>query len=179
MHGDSQMETSLLCSCLSLLKVSFIFYTCPINHIRHAAVEFDTAISVALESTIGRPMSDWSWLKASLPSNLGALNIRRASLHTPAAFLAFFLKTSQTVERIPGLPSGPPHFSSILASLAVATDCPEWCDLGNIDVPLQQRFLSHAIDKALHCLLLSSAPNTCSRALALSTGLPYAGDWLN
>ena len=65
--ADSQVETSLLRLCLALPKVSFILRTCPISHIRHAAEEFDNAVRDALETTMGGPMSDWSWLKASLP----------------------------------------------------------------------------------------------------------------
>ena len=63
--GDSQIETSLIRSCLALPKVSFILRTCPIGHFRHAAEEFDIAIHEALESTMGGPMSDWSLPKAS------------------------------------------------------------------------------------------------------------------
>ena len=48
-----------------------------------------------------------------------------------------------------------------------------------MDVSLCQRPLSHAIDDALYQRLLSSAPTICSYALALSCGLPHAGDWLN
>ena len=65
--ADSQVETSLLRLCLALPKVSFILRTCPISHIRHTAEEFDNAVRDALETTMGRPMSDWSWLKTSLP----------------------------------------------------------------------------------------------------------------
>ena len=51
--------------------------------------------------------------------------------------------------------------------------------LEDIDVPLHQHSLSLANDEALHQQLLSSAPSTHSRALALSSALPHAGDWLN
>ena len=103
---ESQVETSLLRLCLTLPKVSFILRTCPISHIRHAAEEFDNAVRDALEITMGGPMSDWPWLKESLPSRLGGLNVRSASLHAPAAFLASSLQSSQIVERILGHQSG-------------------------------------------------------------------------
>ena len=51
--------------------------------------------------------------------------------------------------------------------------------MDDIDVSLSQRSLSLSIDVALHQHLISSAPSTRSRALALSTGLPHACDWLN
>ena len=42
----------------------------------------------------------------------------------------------------------------------------------------QQHSLSLAIDEAAHQRLLSSAPSSCDRALAHSSALPHAGDWL-
>ena len=134
----------------------------------------------ALEAILGGPMSDLSWLKASLPSSRGGLNLRSASLLAPAAFLASWSRSLQLMESILGQPLGPfSHTSSTLASLAVAAARPEWSSLDAIDVPLHQRPLSHAIDEARHHHLLSTAPDTCCRALALSFGLPHAGDWLN
>ena len=44
--------------------------------------------------------------------------------------------------------------------------------------PLHLRPLSRAIDEVAHQRLPLSAPDTRSRALTLSTGLPHAGDWL-
>ena len=40
----------------------------------------------------GGPLSDWSWLKASLPVSYGGLWIRQASLHTPADFIGFYVQ---------------------------------------------------------------------------------------
>ena len=66
-------------------------------------------------------------------------------------------------------PPGPSSHS--VASLTVAADRPDWSNLDDIDVPLRQLSLSHAINEASHQHLLSSAPDTRSRALALSSGL--------
>ena len=46
-------------------------------------------------------------------------------------------------------------------------------------MPLKQQPLSAAIDEALHQHLLSTAPSNRARALALSSALPHAGNWLN
>ena len=46
-------------------------------------------------------------------------------------------------------------------------------------MPLKQQPLSAAIDEALHQHLLSTAPSIRARALALSSALPHAGNWLN
>ena len=56
--GDSQLESTLLRSCLTLPKVSLILCTCPPSHICLAAKEFDHAMRDALEAILGGPMSD-------------------------------------------------------------------------------------------------------------------------
>ena len=49
----------------------------------------------------------------------------------------------------------------------------------DIDVPLSQHSLSRAIDEAFFADLLATAANPRSNALALSTSIRHAGDWLN
>ena len=48
----------------------------------------------------------------------------------------------------------------------------------DIDIPLSQRCLSRAIDEASYSALLASAPDGRSKALALSSAIRHAGDWL-
>ena len=105
---DSQLEVTLLRSCLALPKVAFILRACPPSHILHAATEFDTTIRQTLEAIVGGPVSDWSWLKASLPSNWGGLNLRSASRHAPAAYLASSTCSQSLVEQILGQPPTTP-----------------------------------------------------------------------
>ena len=125
-------------------------------------------------------MSDWSWLKANLPSSLGRLNLRSASLHAPAAYLASSLASQSLVSKILGYPLDPsPHIIPTMSALATAAGCPDWQCPEDIDTPLHQRSLSRAIDEASFQHLLSSASSTRLRALALSSSLPHAGDWLN
>ena len=66
-----------------------------------------------------------------------------------------------------------------LAALSEAAGRPDWSSLEEVDIPLRQRPLSHSIDDATYNQLLTSAPNIRCKALALSTALPHAGDWLN
>ena len=49
----------------------------------------------------------------------------------------------------------------------------------DIDVPLSQHSLSRAIDQASIADLLATAAHPRSKALALSTSILHAGDWLN
>ena len=64
---DSQMETTLLRSCLALPKVAFALRTSPPSHTQQATVVFDNAMLEALSDLAGRPLPEWAWLKASLP----------------------------------------------------------------------------------------------------------------
>ena len=66
-----------------------------------------------------------------------------------------------------------------MLSLADAAGRPDWQCLNDFNVPLSQHSLSLSIDKASYQNLLSAAPSICFRALALSSSLPHAGDWLN
>ena len=81
------METALLRSCLSLPKVTHLLRTCPPDVIQSALVKFDEIMRDAVSDLAGCPLSDWAWLKSSLPSSLGGLNIRHATLYAPAAFI--------------------------------------------------------------------------------------------
>ena len=87
---DSQMETTLLRSCL---EVAYVLRTCPPALIMKALGSFDSVMRDALSDLAGGPLPDWSWLKVSLPSSLGGQNIRQASLHAPAAYISYSADT--------------------------------------------------------------------------------------
>ena len=178
--SDSHLETTLLRSCLALPKLSYVLRTCPPSNISQATSVFDAAIREALESILGGPLSEWSWAKASLPSNRGGINLRSASLHAPAAFLASDHRSGVLIESMFGYTPGPsPHSDTAVSTLSAAASRPDWQCLEDVDVPLKQQPLSAAIDEALHQHLLSTAPSIRARALALSSALPHAGNWLN
>ena len=129
---------------------------------------------------MGIPITEWSWLKASLPSSSGGINLRSASLHAPAAYLASASCSQELVGKMLGHPSScSPHNGSVVAALSASASRPDWQTLEDINVPLRQHSLSLAIDEATHQRLLSSAPSTRARALVHSSALPHAGDWLN
>ena len=176
---DSQMEATLLRSCLSLPKVAFALRTSPPSHIQQATLAFDNTMLEALSDLAGGPLPEWSWLKASLPSSLGGLNIRRASLHAPAAYISSLVQSRPLVARILGrTPEVSKHLAPAFSDLVSAADRHDWHSIEDVDVPLRQRHLSHAIDEASYTHLIAGAPDTRSRALALSTAIPHAGDWL-
>ena len=177
---DSQLETTLLRSCLALPKVSYVLRACPPTHLTQAAEELDFAMREALEAIISAPMNDWSWLKGSLPSSRGGINLCSAVLHAPAAFIGSSHSSKSLIEDILGFSPGPsPYMNAAIAVLAAVAVRPDWTCLDEMDVPVRQGTPSHAIDEALYQNLLSTAPSIRSRALALSSGLPHAGDWLN
>ena len=71
--------------------------TSPPGHIRQATAAFDNAMLEALSNLAGGPLLEWTWLKASLPSSLGGLNIRRVSLHASAAYISSLDQSKELV----------------------------------------------------------------------------------
>ena len=142
---DSQMEVTLLRSCLALPKFSHVLRTCPPTLIPNALEAFDSLMRNTLSDLAGGPLPDWSWLKASLPSSLGGLNIRLASLHAPAAYIGSFQQCRPLVaDIIRHAAQQPAHFPHAIRALAVAVARPDWSSIDDIDVSLTQRHLSHA-----------------------------------
>ena len=177
---DSQMEIALLRSCLALPKMAFSLRCCPPSHIQQAVSAFDHLMRSTLGNIAGSPLTEWAWLKATLPSSSGGLNIRQASLHAPAAYISSLCLCRDLITRILGqAPVPSQHMSASVFALAVAANRPDWSSLEDINVPCRARPLSSCIDEASLNLLLSSAPDLRSKALAHSTALPHAGDWLN
>ena len=174
------MQTTLLRSCLSLPKFNFSLRTCPPSVIKKAASLFDDSVQEALEDITGGPLSDWAWLKANLPCSLGGLNLRSAVLHAPAAYISSIAETLDLVSLILGYtPNTPLSLPSAISSLAKAVQMSSWRCLEDIDVPLHQKSLSRLIDETCFNTLAESSPDVRSKALALSSFLPHAGDWLN
>ena len=132
---------------------------------------FDDIIRHALT---GRPVPDWSWLKASLPSSLGGLNLRQASLHAPAAYIGSLHQCRHLVVEILGRIAPPPthlpySLQSLLADLIGNPSRTSMFLPSNIPFHGPLSFVA----------LLASATHTRSKALALSTAIRHAGDWLN
>ena len=175
---DAQIEASLLRSCLALSKISFSLRTAPpITSRIPVPASMISCVRLCLDLA-GSPVSDWAWLKASLPSYRGGLNLRRACLHAPAAYIGSLDQLRGLVSRIVG--HTPPSFHQA-TSVELLTEAagPDWTSLDELDVPHRQRPLSHSIDDCCFQLLLDSAPDMRSTALAHSSSLPHAGDWLN
>ena len=148
--GDSQLETTLLCSCFGLSKFSYLMRTCPPTQISQATRDLEMAMRESLESILGASLSEWSWLKASLPSSCGGINLRNAFLYTPAAFLASSSPSQIMVGKIIGHNFAlPPYVSCTFSALSSAASQPDWQSLEDIDVPLHQHSLSFTIDKTL------------------------------
>ena len=111
---------------------------------------------------------------------MGGLNLRSASLHASAAFISSLDQCQPLITRILGRPTvTSPHLTEAISVLAKVVTQPNWISLEDIDVPRRQHSLSREIDEAIFKSVLDSAPDTRSRALALSTAIPHAGDWLN
>ena len=151
----------------------------PAHHIKNACARFDDFLQEALSNLAGSPVSDWAWLKASLPSSRGGLNLRRACLHAPAAYIGSLDQSRVLVSRILGHTPPSFHQATSVGLLAEAAGRQDWTSLDELDVPHRQRPLSHSINDCCFQLLLQSAPDMCSTTLAHSSLFPHAGDWLN
>ena len=114
------METALLRSCLSLPKVTHLLRTCPPDVIQSALGKFDEIMRDAVLDLAGCPLSDWAWLKTSLPSSLGGLNIRHATLYAPAAFIGSIHQSKSLVSDILGYPvKAPLHLPYTINALVL------------------------------------------------------------
>ena len=71
------------------------------------------------------------------------------------------------------------RFDCSISSFAKAAHHPDWVARESIDIPTHQCLLSKCIDDVCFIHLLSSTPDRCSHALALSSSLHHAGDWLS
>ena len=179
---DSQMETTLLRSCLGFPKISFLIRTCPPPPalIKNAVSSFDSLIRQHLDDIVGGPLNSWSYTKTSLPISLGGLGLHRASLHAPAAYISSISSTEWLVSDIlDGTCSPPPLLSSAFLDFSLGTNNSYWSSAAGIEFPLSQKNLSCALDEASYTSLLHEAPNQRFNALTLSTLMPHAGDWLN
>ena len=97
----------------------------------------------------------------------------RSTLQQPSLAPPVSLTLSSVVFWAP--PVSSVHFPYCISAL----DKPQWITLQDIDLPLRQRALSRVIDESSYDTLLNSAPDSRSRALALSCAIPHAGDRLN
>ena len=175
---DSQVEFSLLRSCLSLPKLLCALRTSSPEVLSPNCCEFDSAMFKALSDLIGGAVSPWARLKATLPVRLGGLGLHQAGIHSSAAFISYIHACGSLISSLSGLSVPSAYTSSALHALCTGLG---WAPLSSIDdlnVPVSQKSLSHVIDNLLYEGLDSSAPSPRFRALALSSSLPHAGDWL-
>ena len=148
--------------------------------------QFGRCLSVCL-STYGNVLRKsqireiWSWLyKASLPSSLGGLNPRQASVHASAAYIGSLHQSRHRGGQNSGTDRPPPiHLPYSLQSLARAACRPDWESIQDIDVPLSQHSLSRAIDETYFAywpLPLTLAPKPLPSQLRSDT--PAIGSML-
>ena len=176
---DAQMETTILRSCLALPKVCFTLPSCPPHLVKYATSAFDYSMMEALSNFVGTPLSRWSGLKTSLPAALGGLGYFRAFLHVPVAYISSLDQFRELVTRMLGQAYATTKLMAPdLLNVAKAARR-EDCSIEGVDVPLRQCRLSKAIDHAVFDELLAMAPNTWSKALALTSSINHAGDWLS
>ena len=73
----------------------------------------------------GSPISDWSWLKASLLVSRGGLGLRQSALHASATYVSSIVETLSLVSEVLSSCSLPAVFNHSISSLAEAAHCPD------------------------------------------------------
>ena len=133
------MECTLLCHCLALPKVSYVLRTCPPDLIQNALQLFDNTKRDALSDLAGCSLTDWAWVKATLPTSFRGLGLCSASLHASAAYISSVEQAKPVVNKILShTPLLPPALSSTIVALADAAATPEWLSIEDIHIPLHQ-----------------------------------------
>ena len=151
---DSQIEYSLLHSCLSLPKFISILRTCSPSIISSLTIEFDQIIYSSLSRILGACPSPLAWSKATLLVALGGLGLRQAQIHAPAPFLGAICSVRSLVDDMCH-ESFPPSYNPLLSLSSILW----WAIL--IGHPLKTWTLSYVRKPCLR-LLTSSLINPCS-----------------
>ena len=182
---NSQVQLSLLRSCLSLPKLIYTLRTCKPAALESAYKHFDAIQHSALEDILGASLTPLAWRQAALPVSLGGLGLRSASSHATAAYLSSLAQTRSIVDEILlnfpyrhdlDLPLS--FFRAAAGSLSPSVVADLTSDTGDFS----QKHLSYLIDSNLHSTLLNdvqAAGDKRSSARLLSLTLPQAGAFLN
>ena len=114
-----------------------------------------------------------------LPVHLGGLGLRQAGVHSAAIFLRSVNACGPLILSLSGQTVPQAYYTSALQAFCTGIGRPPLSSFDDFETPIFQKYLSHLIDDSLYNSLLSSAPNTRHRALAISSSLPHAGEWLS
>ena len=174
---DPQAEFCLLRSCLSLPK--FEYSARVTNPEFHASSmrRFDGLMRESLGSVLGHSLDDKQWEQASLPVSMGGMGLRRATAHSPAAYVSSvahsFDLTSEILSPIKYNPFGINLAIDILNS---SVDEPfNFHDLKSTP----KRQITHAIDQRLRNSVVNDATSINDRVRLAGVAKSRASAWLN
>ena len=176
---DPQCELHLLCSCLSICKISHLLRTVPPDKVVHQLHAFDDGLRRSLERILCCSVCERSWLQASLPLRFGGLGLRASFRTAPAAFLASCHSSFPLIQQllsgcsfedlhphsIPGVQSAFEHFQNFL---------PNW---SAPDSPTQTSLQAALDADQLHQLLNASTTRDRAHLNSLYTG-QFTSSWL-
>ena len=139
------LETPLPPSTLSCLNPSLIWWVAP----------YQTGLG---------------WTNAFLSTSLGGL---RVSLHFPAAYIGSVSSSQLLVSEILGYyPSRSTQVTEASCEFLLSSRHLEWCSPDTSDFPFRQCHLSRAVNQFTFDSLLSNAPSSHLKALALPFAIP-------
>ena len=184
---DPHTEFSLLRSCLSLPKISFLLRTVDTSVHTDLLQSFDRVTREGLTRILGSPLDERAWCQAKLPVALGGLGLRGAEDHAPAAYAASYLSSQLLMQSLLGeipqpLQDDQEDESNLSRHLLAALSAAQGEEALEADlVGMTQHQMSAKIDLHLQRQLIGGVDDEEVREVARlnSLSLPHAGDWLN
>lgn len=133
----------------------------------------------AITRTCNTTFSDDSWPKASLPTRMGCIGVRRMEDAALPAFVSSLSATQELVRQTNGLPrNAKPYLLTTAPNAYRDRQCPDYNISPSIESPISQRQRDEAACRyPLKALLERS--NHIHHARLLATVDPYCGAWLD
>ena len=166
---DSQLEYSLLRSCLSLQKISCALRTTAPDIVASVIQDFDEFMFHCISDLVGGSLSSWY---ATLPPRLGGIGIRLAHAHSSATFLSSVYACSSLIFSLSNQVVPPSYTTAAFSLFHSVTGLTDISSFDDFNCPVSQKSLSRLVDQNAFDGLLSLSSDDRSMALLLSTSIP-------
>lgn len=138
---------------------------------------FDEQAQACLEQIGGLPLTQNTWLQASLAIKAGGLGLRSTALHAPAAYIASITHLAASCTELdPTYRVVPPPVHQALTSYNQVV-LPE-DQIHSLAPSYQQRDLSATVDKAQQAHLIAATTGEAAKGHLQLVQQPGAGAWL-
>ncbi|CAK9016518.1 unnamed protein product [Durusdinium trenchii] len=174
---DAQTAMLLLRHCQSHVKLTHAMRVTPPHGHGPALRAFDEQVQACLEQIGGLPLTQNTWLQASLAIKAGGLGLRSTALHAPAAYIASITHLAASCTELdPTYRVVPPPVHQALTSYNQVV-LPE-DQIHSLAPSYQQRDLSATVDKAQQAHLIAATTGEAAKGHLQLVQQPGAGAWL-